>query len=368
MDPILSICIPTFNRSTLLERLLLSILECGDSRPDVEIVVSDNASTDNTTDILKEYSSRLPNLRWSSSPKNRGFAENLLRVAGMARAQYCLWVGDDDLFIKGAIAYYVSQIRSNPDYNWYAINYWLAPQATIAGHSFSLESIPSGSWKNAIPNAATGPWRSWEEPLEKATGLDFQFYCAIFGCIWKRTPTHDSLLLIEPERRQMAENSEDGWTYSPEAYYPHTYAWMKALTGCPGLILTEPYYIQGTGTTRGDTIGETSFEKVTMPNLWMWVFPQIYRYALRNLNLSRSQISQLRHSLGYPCLRELQGRGLSKKKMFPNTRQAITYTASALPLFARFPIESVKVIKNLLPLQVIHLISKTKKRLLMSDR
>jgi glycosyltransferase involved in cell wall biosynthesis len=60
--PLLSVCIPTYNRAGYLHECLSSIETRGLDNL-VEVVVSDNASTDDTLDVLKEFANRLP-LRW----------------------------------------------------------------------------------------------------------------------------------------------------------------------------------------------------------------------------------------------------------------------------------------------------------------
>ena len=71
MTMILSICIPTYNRLPFLKELLPAILGQVDSgRAEVEVVVSDNASTDDTADYLRSLSN--PCLRWWTNETNIG--------------------------------------------------------------------------------------------------------------------------------------------------------------------------------------------------------------------------------------------------------------------------------------------------------
>ena len=60
-QPKLSICIPTYNRATYLVTLLKHLEELVEQLPfGVEVVISDNASSDNTLELLEEASERLP--------------------------------------------------------------------------------------------------------------------------------------------------------------------------------------------------------------------------------------------------------------------------------------------------------------------
>ncbi|MDR0734197.1 MAG: glycosyltransferase family 2 protein [Elusimicrobiota bacterium] len=113
MAPLLSVCIPTYNRAAYLSVLLDSIYV--QKRDDVEIVVSDNASTDNTREIVKKY----PGIIYHRSGKNLGFDANVLKVVSLANGKYCWLVGDDDALANGAIDYILKNIKNN--YAFYAI-------------------------------------------------------------------------------------------------------------------------------------------------------------------------------------------------------------------------------------------------------
>ena len=54
--PLVSICIPTYNRDEYLEKTIESIIRCSEFMAGyVELVVSDNASTDKTEEVCKRY-------------------------------------------------------------------------------------------------------------------------------------------------------------------------------------------------------------------------------------------------------------------------------------------------------------------------
>ena len=61
-ETLLSICITTYNRANYLGDCLSSIVEQFDNRElidQIEIMISDNASADNTTDIIKGFSDQI---------------------------------------------------------------------------------------------------------------------------------------------------------------------------------------------------------------------------------------------------------------------------------------------------------------------
>lgn len=92
--PLLSICIPTYNRARFLTECLASI-ETQGVNDGFEVVVSDNASTDDTLAVLAQFESRLP-LRWIVQPTNLGADRNFDAVVNFAQNEFCWILGSDD--------------------------------------------------------------------------------------------------------------------------------------------------------------------------------------------------------------------------------------------------------------------------------
>lgn len=90
----LSICIPTYNRAALLRETLESIF--AQSREELEVVVCDNASTDETERVISEYREKFQHLTHFCWPENMGFDRNILKAVEIARGEYCWLLGDDD--------------------------------------------------------------------------------------------------------------------------------------------------------------------------------------------------------------------------------------------------------------------------------
>ena len=96
----LSICIPTYNRVRYLKELLPSVLDQADAEG-VEVVVSDNASTDDTAEYLRAI--KHPSLRWWTNDANIGGDRNFLKCVAEARGEYVWLFGDDDIMPAGAV-------------------------------------------------------------------------------------------------------------------------------------------------------------------------------------------------------------------------------------------------------------------------
>lgn len=106
-DMQLSICIPAYNRGATLPQLFDSIISelaaTGDPGR-VEVVVSDNASADDTPAVVERYREHLPNLSYVRQAENIGADRNYLAVVEPARGRFCWLMGSDDKVEKGALA------------------------------------------------------------------------------------------------------------------------------------------------------------------------------------------------------------------------------------------------------------------------
>lgn len=112
--PVLSICIPTYNRAPYLRRLLPYLAEGIKTFPHaVEVVISDNASTDETPDLLREYSTRAP-LRVFRQPENRGAYPNVIHALSLGLGTFLVYQGDDDFLDFAGLAEIVTRLRDNP--------------------------------------------------------------------------------------------------------------------------------------------------------------------------------------------------------------------------------------------------------------
>ena len=122
----LSICIPTYNRANYLRQCLDSIVsqfEDKEIMEQMEVVISDNASSDNTTEVVKEYQDKFPNIKYFRNEKNLGVDRNILNIVEKSSAEYCLIIGDDDAFFPNTFPLFLNKIKTiNVPY--YLLNGW----------------------------------------------------------------------------------------------------------------------------------------------------------------------------------------------------------------------------------------------------
>jgi abequosyltransferase len=111
----LSICIPTYNRAKFLPDLLDSIVkQLDDNNKNItEVVISDNASKDNTEEVIESYRSKIPNLTYFRWDENKGADRNFIKVVELAKGEYCWLMGSDDVIEEGGINYVLDFLEKN---------------------------------------------------------------------------------------------------------------------------------------------------------------------------------------------------------------------------------------------------------------
>lgn len=98
-DILLSICIPTYNRAEyLVENLEVLIPQIEDSKYGVELIISDNGSTLENFNKIKEYvNEKKININLYHHEKNIGGRANFAYAVSMAKGMYVYLLGDDDI-------------------------------------------------------------------------------------------------------------------------------------------------------------------------------------------------------------------------------------------------------------------------------
>lgn len=112
--PDLSICIPTWNRAELLESLLEHLLFVHSLPFSVEIVISDNASTDSTAAVVQRYLTQLP-IRFYSQPVNLGPLRNINTALRCATGRYTVYLADDDRLVPDTLVQHMEWLEQRPD-------------------------------------------------------------------------------------------------------------------------------------------------------------------------------------------------------------------------------------------------------------
>lgn len=119
MIPVLSISIPTYNRAGILEQTLdalFSQIETHALHNDVEVIVSDNNSGDNTHAVVKKYADQNKyRLIYHKNKTNLGVIRNILELLPLCSGEFWMFYGDDDKIPNGNLPLLVSCLKQHND-------------------------------------------------------------------------------------------------------------------------------------------------------------------------------------------------------------------------------------------------------------
>ena len=96
----LTICIPTFNRSNFLNDLLISIYNADKK---ANIIVVNNCSTDNTKIIINKFQKKFKNFKYFSHKNKKTYDQNYIFCLNKIKTKYVWIIGDDDLVTNDSI-------------------------------------------------------------------------------------------------------------------------------------------------------------------------------------------------------------------------------------------------------------------------
>ena len=111
--PVLTIAVPTYNGAKTIRSMLDLLLHQVDER--VEVLISDNSSTDETPQILMNYQKCWPFIRVIRNEKNIGPDANFLSALRLAKGNFVLLLSDDDILIEDSLAGILDFLEHNPD-------------------------------------------------------------------------------------------------------------------------------------------------------------------------------------------------------------------------------------------------------------
>jgi abequosyltransferase len=113
--PLLTVAIPTWNRASYLRQNLAQLRsELASVQPGVvELLVSDNCSPDSTREVVEAAMESGMAIRYVRNDTNVGWALNFAQCFDLAQGKYVLLLGDDDLFVDGALPLLLDRLAKN---------------------------------------------------------------------------------------------------------------------------------------------------------------------------------------------------------------------------------------------------------------
>lgn len=117
--PLVSICIPTYNRKHTIEKTIHSAL--GQTYSNIEVIVSDNASTDGTEELINAIKGR--RLHYQRHPTNTGAVYNGISAINASTGKYVLLLSSDDYIEPRLIERAVAVLEKHPPIGVYYADY-----------------------------------------------------------------------------------------------------------------------------------------------------------------------------------------------------------------------------------------------------
>jgi glycosyltransferase involved in cell wall biosynthesis len=112
--PLVTIGMPVYNGEAFIKGALDSLL--GQSFRDFILIISDNASTDDTEIICRDCAARDSRVRYIRQQRNLGAAANFSFVLGEATSVFFMWAAVDDIKSKDFLAGNLTFLLDHPDY------------------------------------------------------------------------------------------------------------------------------------------------------------------------------------------------------------------------------------------------------------
>jgi glycosyltransferase involved in cell wall biosynthesis len=157
MPPKISIVTPSFNQGRFLEETILSVLN--QKYPNLEYIVIDGGSSDETVEIIRRYEDRLA--YWISE-KDNGQVHAINKGLEQATGDIFAFINSDDVYLPGAFAAVAEYFESYPDCEW------VCGDTIMFGEGYATELMPT-----VVPRSA-------------AHCLSWAYNAAQPGHFWKR--------------------------------------------------------------------------------------------------------------------------------------------------------------------------------------
>lgn len=188
-QPLLSICIPTYNRAKVLKDCLKSIVQAEGFSNEVEIVISDNCSTDETQQVCEFFSREYQNIKYFRNNANIGFSRNFLHVLECGTGAFLKISNDYNIFRKCSISFLLETIKKHIQDK---------PVLYFGNQARSKHSYSTSSFDEFLIHERMGPgwisnygyWKTDFEIFEKDSCKDSwfpQLEWLIQSCSKKRT-------------------------------------------------------------------------------------------------------------------------------------------------------------------------------------
>lgn len=154
--PKVSVCIPTYNRSHYLKYSIECVLN--QTYTDFELIVCDDGSPDNTTEVVESYSD--PRIHYIRHPQNIGRSRNMRSGFEAATGDYFIKFDDDDGLTPEFLEKTVAILDNHPQVDFVCTNHWVINKNSEKVESATQEN--SIKWGKAQLNKGIIPDLLWQ--------------------------------------------------------------------------------------------------------------------------------------------------------------------------------------------------------------
>lgn len=136
-SPKVSVGLPTYNRAFTLKQAIDSVLN--QDYANIELIISDNASTDETREICEGFSCKDGRVKYIRQEYNRGLAVNLKEVLNNSSGEFFMWLADDDWIESSYIGECVKTLLKEDDLSLVAgkITYYRKDNSVYIGRKIN---------------------------------------------------------------------------------------------------------------------------------------------------------------------------------------------------------------------------------------
>jgi glycosyltransferase involved in cell wall biosynthesis len=205
--PLLSICIATYNRAEYIGGTLESIIP--QVTDEVEIVIVDGASTDDTGNVVKRYAEGCKQINYILLPSKGGVDQDFCEAVEHAKGEYCWLFSDDDLLKPDAISAVLKEV--------------------VKGYSLIVVNA----------HLMTGDFSKVIENKRLLIDTNEVFSCSEMELLFNRVVTYMSFIGCVVIKRDLWMQREKKRYFGTE--FIHVGVIFQAPLPAPALVMAEPY-------------------------------------------------------------------------------------------------------------------------------
>ena len=182
-EPLLSIVIANYNYGRFLELAIRSVLD--QQCLEVELIVVDGGSKDDSFNIIKKYADRLA---WWVSEPDSGQSDAFNKGFAHAKGKYLTWVNADDIMVPGCLKKVVASLARYPQTEWFTGNFFrFDTQGRILEIGWGPHWYPGVLQRKNSPIVAFGPSTIFSKELWEGVGrIDESLHYIMDTEMWMR--------------------------------------------------------------------------------------------------------------------------------------------------------------------------------------